>query len=249
MAKIPDLDKPETTAFAELPGDFVNPKIVLQAVEGFGKTTIGAYVPDAVMLLADTETGYETLLGVDRVPKRAVAKTGDWETTMELVSQVKGNLVIDELTGLEKQCHEYTKNKYFQGSTEKYFNFWKGPETARDEWMKFISKLQSIDGIVLALCHTNVKGFRDPMAEDYERYVGSMYKKIWADTCRWADVVLFGNYASVIKDGKGIAGYDRTIYTEHRDAYDAKNRYGMPEKIKLPSAEESWNTIWKEIKK
>ena len=202
------------------------------------------------MLLAETETGYETLLGAGRVPKRPVAKTGDWETTLSLLDAVTGNLVIDELTGLEKQCHEYMKKKYFDDNMQKYLHFYKGPEAARDEWMKFISKLQAMDGIVLALCHTNVKGFRDPMAEDYERYVGSMYKKIWADTCRWADVVLFGNFASAVKDGKGIGGYRRTIYTEHRDAYDAKNRYGMPAEINLPEdPEKAWECIWKEIKK
>jgi len=240
-----------SAVFAELPGEFKMPKIVLQAVAGFGKTTIGAHVPDAQMILVETETGYETLLGNKRVPSRPVAKTNDWKTTLDLVEQAQGNLVIDELTAIEKQCIKYVREGFFGGNTKDYRNWGAGTDMASQEWMKLMARLQAKEGIVLCLAHTNIKGFSDPSTvDDYSRYVGQMHKVMWSYTCQWANVILFGNYESIVNKGKGIGGYNRMIGTTHRDAYDAKNQYGMPDVIELPDdPAKSWETIWKEIKK
>ena len=71
--------------------------------------------------------------------------------------------------------------------------------------------------------------------------------------------MLFGNFFTVIDDekkakrqgkGKAIGGTDRVLYTERRDAFDAKNRFGMPTEIWLPdNPAESWTTIWSHVRK
>jgi hypothetical protein len=38
------------------------------------------------------------------------------------------------------------------------------------------------------------------------------------------------------------------VFTERTDAYDAKNRYGMPTKIELPDdPAQSWSAVWQHI--
>jgi hypothetical protein len=56
---------------------------------------------------------------------------------------------------------------------------------------------------------------------------------------QWVDAVLFANYetfvdkASKMARGKGLSTGARIIHTERRAAWDAKNRYGLPEHLPL----------------
>ena len=59
----------------------------------------------------------------------------------------------------------------------------------------------------------------------------------------WSNAVLFTNYVAHAKvdDKSGktrmLGDGSRVIYTEHRPAWDAKNRYGLPFKLPLDWAE------------
>lgn len=108
---------------------------------------------------------------------------------------------------------------------------------------------------VLLLGHVKVKTFKNPMGEDFDRFIVDTHEKTWAATHKWLDAVLFGNFVSVVdkdrpaaKKGKGIGGQDRVIYTQHHDAYDAKNRFGMPVEIDVPNdPSAAWTTLYSHI--
>jgi hypothetical protein len=91
------------------------------------------------------------------------------------------------------------------------------------------------------------------MGDDFDRFVCNIHHKSWGVTHKWADAVLFGNFFTVTEEKKknkikGVGGSDRVLYTERRDAFDAKNRFNMPEEIDIPdSPEKIWNEIWKHI--
>ena len=67
--------------------------------------------------------------------------------------------------------------------------------------------------------------------------------------------MLFGKFVTITEKSKtgvikGIGGTDRILYTERRDAFDAKNRYGMPAEIDIPNdPAKTWETIWKHLYK
>ena len=91
---------------------------------------------------------------------------------------------------------------------------------------------------------------------NFDRYVCDVHPKTWAATCKWADAVLFGNFLTVVDKaahtgkGKGVGGTDRVIYTARRDAFDAKNRFGMPAELWLSDdPTESWGILWNSIAK
>ena len=60
-------------------------RILINAVEGWGKTTMAANSPNPLILMAEGETGYETLLAHDLVPAVARATVTGWP---QLLAQI-----------------------------------------------------------------------------------------------------------------------------------------------------------------
>jgi hypothetical protein len=240
---------------------FLPPKIILNCVEGWGKPTCAAYCPKPAIVMARGETGYETLLGTDSVPLVPRTLVNTWPELMAFLdAQIEQDalayktLALDALGGIERLCHEYVCQRDFRNDWgEKGFSsFQKGYEVAVADWLKLLHKLDHIHSkgvMILLLGHTQIKPFKNPMGEDFDRYISDIHHKTWGVTHKWADAAFFGTYLTIVDKisgrAKGIGGADRVIYTQRRDAFDAKNRYGMPEEISIPNdPAQIWSTLW-----
>lgn len=249
---------------------FEPPRIVLNAVEGWGKTSYLAHAPGAAVLMAKNETGYATLLGVGRVPQIPAAMIEDWPG---LLAMVDGLIVdpqgckvlgLDAMGGFERMCHEFICDRDFKGDWgEKGFSsFQKGYEVSVSEWLKLLGRLDHLrrthGTTIVFLGHSRIRPFKNPDGPDYDRYASDANDKTWAVTAKWADAVFFGKFEAVIdggdtgdkaKKGKGVGvGGQRRMYAERRDAFDAKNRYGMPESFLMPEVPaETWDFVWAKI--
>lgn len=229
--------------------------IVVNAVEGFGKTSLGAYAPGSAFILAPQETGYLTLFKYNRVPERPYAVVNSWPELLATVKAVEDCkvLVLDALGGFERLCHEYVCETEFKGvwGEKGFLSYHKGYELAVGEWKRFLQLLDCLreSGLsVLILSHCQVRPFRNPLGEDYDRFVSDCHPKTWGITHKMADTVLFGTFFQVLKkDGpraKAIGGTERVIYTEHTDAFDAKNRFGMAPCVNIPDdPAASWDAL------
>ena len=62
------------------------PRLVIHAVEGFGKTTIGAYSPDPFILMS--ETGYDTLLASELAPSVPAEEVTSWTDLLRWLSDL-----------------------------------------------------------------------------------------------------------------------------------------------------------------
>lgn len=250
---------------------FAPPAIVLNAVEGWGKTSFAAFAPDAAILMARGEAGYTTLLGGGRVPAIPAAGIEEWPQLLAMLDdlardpQGRKTLALDALGGFERLCHEYVCARDFGGEWgEKGFgSFQKGYEVAASEWLLLLQRLDALRQkhhmTVVILSHSKVKPFKNPLGADHDRYISDVHDKTWAPTAKWADCVLFGkfktdvetkkdNKVESLKKGKGTGGTARIIYTEWRAGFDAKNRYGMPEWIDMPDdPSKTWATVWAAI--
>ena len=248
---------------------FKPPRIVLTAVEGWGKTSCAAFAPEPAILMAKGETGYETLLGSGLVPCVLTAEVPGWRGLLALLDSMAAQptleiktLALDALGGFERLCHEHVCNRDFEGNWgEKGFaGYQRGFDLAVTDWLRLLQRLDRLRdrGVtVLLLSHVQIRPFKNPLAEDYDRYVADVHHKTWAVTHQWADAVLFGQFVAVInkdrptdKKGKGIGRTERILCCERRDAYDAKNRYGMPAEIDIPDdPSRTWPTIWEALTK
>lgn len=241
------------------------PRLILNAVEGFGKTTIGAHAPGAAVIMARGETGYETLLSAGRAPELPRIKADSWQSMMAAINALADNpgsvrtLVLDAMGGIERLCHEHVCDKEFGGdwSEKGFMSFMRGYDISVRTWNTLLAALDSLHlkGVgVIILSHITVKAFNNPIGASYDRYVSDCHPKTWAASHKWADFVGFGTFAQVLTkvDGKVKAKADavaqRVIYTERSDAYDAKNRYGMPNPIELPNDHtQAWAAIAAQI--
>lgn len=241
--------------------------LVINGVEGWGKTTLGAYAPDSAFLLAPQETGYLTLFEHGLAPERPYQIVPGWEN---LLAQIDGlthdaqgikTLVLDALGGFERLCHECVCKRDFNGEWgEKGFGaYQKGYDLAVGDWLGLLARLDRLrnNGTnVLFLAHCKVATFKNPIGADFDRYGCDCHGKTWGVTHKWADGVLFGTFFQVLQTerksnrAKGsIAPSQRIIYTQRTDAWDAKNRFGLPEVIELPdNPAESWGTLANALK-
>lgn len=239
------------SVFEEPEAIFQPPKIVLVGVEGWGKTSLVANIPNVALLMPETETGYKTLFGIGRVPKVPCKVTKTWKETLEALDSLDGfeALALDELSGFEAQCFEHVCRKEYGNDWNKFNSYGRGYKVAAPEWRVFLAKLEALNMMIFALSHCAIETFKDPMADDHDRYVAALYKGTWGATRRWADACLFGTFEAIIDDdGKGIGGTDRVLFTEHRDTHDAKNRYGMEPEYEMPdNPDETWSFLWSAI--
>jgi len=241
-------------------------------VEGWGKTTTAAYSPTPIILMARGETGYSTLQKYNRVPDvdtvtdaHGNAKTIDsWEETLEVTSALANSpyetIVLDAIGGFERLCHELVCVRDYKKKwgDDGFTSFQKGYDTSITDWLMLLARLDTLKANgkrIILLSHSQVKPFKNPLGADYDRFVADCHAKTWAATCKWADMVLFGTFETIIevsretgniaKDkGKSIGGTQRILYAEQRDAFTAKNRAGMPPLVIIPNDPAlSWKTI------
>ena len=239
------------------------PRICVHAVEGFGKTSLAAYAPAPYVLMGKGEAGYTTLLSAGLVPAVPAIEVTRWIDLLSLLNELANDpqgrktLVLDTIGSFERLCHEYICAKEFKGDWgERGFTaYQRGYDIAASEWTGMLSSLDEVHrhGVTIL----RVATYKNPLGADFDRFVPDLHTKTWAPTHRWCDAVLFGNFFTVIDDekrakrtgrGTGIGGTDRILYTEHRDGYDAKNRFGMEPELWMdggPSA--AWPALWSAI--
>lgn len=243
----------KTREFSYLAAATPKPRIVFYGVEGFGKTTFAAFGPDPLILMARDETGVQRLADSHRIPEKVPAvKIEEWPDLItwldDLAANARGRktLALDTLGSFERLCHEFVCKRDFNGDWGErgFASFQKGYDVSTAEWLKMLGRLEKLNKqgmTIILLGHARIKTFKNPTGADFDRYVCDVHDKTWAMTARWADCVYFGNFLAVVdssnnkKKGKGIGGTERVVYTNRRDAWDAKPGYGVPEIIDIPA--------------
>jgi hypothetical protein len=222
-------------------------RIVVHGQEGVGKTSWGAAIPDALFLTAEDGGG-------DLDYTRAVLST--WASLREAVCDLiddpgeYGTVVIDTINTYERLLGVHLCIKHKVDSLEEIGGGYNKGNLAVMEQMAGLAEdldvLRLKHGIrVVLLAHSFVKTFNDPLGNPYDRFQIRMHEKSASLWMAWADVVMFAAFEATVKTGsrrndadntkKGKAqeGLRRVLYTTKDSAYDAKNRYNLPEELPL----------------
>lgn len=252
MGKVPFIGVPDVK--------FQAPRVILFAVEGWGKTSTLAYAAKPLIVMAKGESGYTTLLGRNLVPAHPTTSVESWEDLMALMDHLikmeeipYKTIGLDAFGGFERLCHDYVCRTQFGGDWgEKGFaSFQRGFDISVSTWITLLEKLDQLRDrgvMTLLLGHTKIMNFKNPEGPDYDRYTCDVHPKTWSITHKWADAALFGKFYTSLenvdkqnKKGKATGGNVRVLYTQRRDAWDAKNRYSMPDDLDIPNEP---NAVW-----
>lgn len=254
---------PPPVKLAKIPRGIRGARIIINAVEGWGKTTFGGNAPAPAILMARGETGFRTLREAGRVPDSDAAELTSWNATLRMIESLVGSdyktVVLDALGGFERLCHEHVCARDFNNDwgEKGFLAYGRGPDVSVSEWLLLLQRLDRLldEGkSIVILSHAKPRTFKNPMGADFDRYTADCHEKTWGVTHKWADAVLFGTFLTVALEkrgstrAKGAGGTERVIYTERTDAYDAKNRYGMPAQIDVnDKPDEMFSNIWNYI--
>jgi hypothetical protein len=213
-------------------------KICLYAPEGIGKTTFASHMPNPVFI--DTEGGSGFL---------DVARTERPTSWMMLMSQVKyfvdhpqelGTLVIDTLDWAEKLCIEQIcATKQIKGIED--IPYGKGYVYVAEEFGRMLNLLEDLrlKGVHIFLtAHAMLRKFEQPdEMGSYDKWELKLSKKVAPMVKEFVDALFFANYETIVvkneeKKNKARGG-QRIMYTTHHCCWDAKNRFGLPDKLPL----------------
>lgn len=212
--------------------------VLLYGVEGIGKSSFAAGAPAPIFLDPDSGT---RRLDVQRFPKPET-----WadclEAFEELLNEKHGykTFVTDTADALEAIVHAEICRRGSKRGIED-FGFGKGYVAAAELAREYIGKLDALKSKgmnIITLAHAHVKKFENPAGDNYDRFQLKMHEKFAALLREWHSAVLFANYQTFTvgdKEAKKKAVGDgsRMIYTQHRPAWSAKNRYGLPFELPL----------------
>jgi len=223
-------------------------KFVIFGVEGIGKSSLVAQFPDPLFI--DTE-GSTNNMDVARFDKPT-----SWAMLQQQIDYVKlhkpcKTLAIDTIDWAESMLIQSMCAKLSADSIEAIGGgYGQGYVRLEEELGRFLNKLQDLIEIginVVLVAHARIRKFDQPdETGSYDRYELKLGKKTTGTTAglvkEWADTVLFCRYKtlSVATDNQGKKfkgqGGQRVMQTTYRPAWDAKNRFGLPDEIPLDFA-------------
>jgi len=233
-------------------------KVIIYGVQGVGKSTFMAKAPAPVFLDFEESTS-DLDIQVDLLDPAP----STWAQTLSALDMLATekhqfqSVCIDSLDWLENLAidHICRVAKVKSITDGKVFGYGKGHAVLFDEWRNLIAAFQKLANVginVLCSAHSKIRAYNDPMGASFDRYGMKLTQNNQADisgyTQEWAQCVLFAHYDTVVgktEDERtiGLKGTSRIVHTERSDAYDAKNRYGLPSKMPL-----DWTTFAAAVK-
>ena len=210
-------------------------KVVVYGQEGVGKSTFASKFPDPVFI--DTE-GSTKQLDVARFDPPT-----SWEMLLSQVDHIKQNpsqfqtLVIDTADWAEKLCIKKVCDEAKKKGIED-FGWGKGYVYVQEEFGRLINKLEEVINVgvnVVVTAHAKMNKVEQPdEMGSYDRWELKLSKHCSPLLKEWADLLLFANYKTIVvntegKKYKGQGGQQRIMYTTHTAAWDAKNRFSLPD--------------------
>jgi hypothetical protein len=209
---------------------------VIHGPDGVGKSTFASQAPEPVFV------GLEK--GSDQLP---VARLPRPETLGVFLNQLGGlanqehpfkTIVVDSIDWLEPLIWKQVCAEGQVRTIEDYGGgFGKGYIRALEIWRGILNQLTGLAQRfhVILIAHSKIKRFDDPkLPTGYDRYIIAVNDMAASAVRQAVDAVLFASFNEKVKqvaksspDNRGLGEGQRILHTEHRPAFDAKNRFNL----------------------
>lgn len=224
-------------------------RIVIYGPEGIGKSTLASHAPSPLFL--DTEMGTGQL-EVDRLDVTMLDHIGATVNALLNEQHEYKTVVVDTADNLWRLCADAVCAENKWPDIEKP-GFGKAYAMASDRFRVVLSWFDRLidRGVnVVIVSHAKVDKVNPPDNAEYSKYcikVSAPTKQAEASReflKEWCDCLLFCNFdMTVSSTGKAIGNHERVVNTVPAPAWEAKNRYGLPEA--MPMTAETMQEIFK----
>jgi hypothetical protein len=213
-------------------------KIVIYGPEGIGKSTFASQFPEPIFI--DTEGGTSNL------DIKRIKCNKSWNELISIVKEIKAHpticktVVLDTADWAETLCTNAVCEKYRKNNIED-FGFGKGYVYLLDEFSKLLVSLDELIEVginVVVTAHAKPRKFELPEEQGtFDRYEMKLTRQVAPLLKEWCDALFFVNYKIYVvtteNNSKKAQGGKRVLYTNHHPAYDAKNRFDLPDELEL----------------
>lgn len=221
-------------------------RVVCYGPEGVGKSSFAADAPSPIFI--GTEDG-TNMLDVARFP---TPKTFDDViaaiSTLYSEDHEFKTVVLDSADWLEKLIADSICKEKGVKSIED-LGYGKGYKMIGEQFAKALGGFSALREAkqmhVIIIAHAVAKTFNDPTSDSYDHWtLATSEKHVTPQLKQWCDALLFFDFdKSVTTTGEGFNARtvaksygQRVMYASHRASHDAKNRYGMPDRLPLAFA-------------
>ncbi len=213
-------------------------RLLVYGPEGIGKSTFASQMPDPLFIDVEDGTGHLYVMRLP-IPQDWTMLVDECRSVAEDPGDVK-SIVVDSIDAAERLCHVHICKEAKKPSIESW-GYGKGYTIAAEKFNELLYVLDRCiaAGVnVILVAHSQMRKFERPDESGaYDRFEIKMHKLVASKVKEWSDAVLFIDYetfVSIDDNGKGHAsGGKRVIRTSHDVSWDAKNRWGLPDKITL----------------
>jgi hypothetical protein len=219
------------------------PRLFIYGEEKIGKSSLAAQAPKPVFMC-----GEDGLIG-PQFESTAHYTPGNWADAKEFVKTLQASkeyrtFVLDTLDWIEPLLFAHVCAKAGKADIEA-FGYGKGYIAAADEFRLMLAELERLmqTGVtIIILAHSQIKAFSNPAGDNYDRYEPKVSKQIAGLVKEWSDAILlarakvFTKKESQKSKAKGVGDVVRVLNTNKTPAWDAGNRYSLPDELANPTA-------------